>query len=173
MSEGGKPMGNNSPGNEGKNELFRDRVLRFGDTVLRVAFNRLQSLPDSEDIMQEVFLTLYTTDKEFESDEHLKAWLIRVAINKCKDLKKSFWNSRTEPISESTCFSLDQTDNSVLSEVKKLAPIYRDVVYLYYYEGYKINEIAQMTGVSINTASSRLKRARKKLGLILEGAEAF
>lgn len=153
------------------NELFRQRVQRFGDTVLRVAVNRLRNYSDAEDITQEVFLSLYKCGKEFESEEHLKAWLIRTTINKCIDLKKSFWFMRTEPISESLAYTLDNTDKSVLSELKKLSPVYRDVIYLYYYEGYKINEIASITGVSINTASSRLKRARKKLGMILEGVE--
>jgi len=153
------------------NDLFRKRVQLFGDTVLKVAFNRLQNYSDAEDITQEVFIALYSTHKEFENNEHLKAWLIRVTINKCNDLKKSFWQSHTEPLNENEAISFDQTNNFVLSELKKLAPAYRDVIYLYYYEGYKINEIAEMTGVSINTASSRLKRARKKLGLILGGAE--
>lgn len=154
------------------NNLFRYHVLKFSDTIFRVAFNRLQNFSDAEDILQEVFLALYTTEKDFDNEEHLKAWLIRVTINKCVDLRKSFWHSRTEAISESDAYSFDQTDNSLLSELKKLAPVYRDVIYLYYYEGYRINEIANMTGVSVNTASSRLKRGRKKLGLILEGAEA-
>ncbi|PKM63246.1 MAG: RNA polymerase sigma factor [Firmicutes bacterium HGW-Firmicutes-21] len=158
---------------EPSNELFRQRVQSFGDTVFKVAFNRLQNFSDAEDITQEVFIALYTTKSVFESDEHLKAWLIRVAINKCKDLRKSFWNTRTESLTDQVAYSLDQTDNTVLSELKKLSPVYRDSIYLYYYEGYKINEIAEITGVSINTASSRLKRARKKLGLILEGAKAI
>ena len=88
-------------------------------------------------------------------------------------MKKSFWHNRTEGIKESVAYTFDSTDSDVLSELKKLSPVYRDVIYLYYYEGYKINEIAVMTGVSTNTASSRLKRARKKLGLILEGAEVY
>ena len=116
-------------------------------------------------------MALYKCGKDFENDEHLKAWLIRTTINKSVDLKKSFWFLRTEPITKSLAYTLDETDKSVLSELKKLSPVYRDVIYLYYYEGYKINEIASITGVSINTASSRLKRARKKLGMILEGAE--
>lgn len=153
------------------NEIFRQRVQKFGDTVLRVAFSRLQNYSDAEDITQEVFIALYKAKKDFEDSEHLKAWLIRVAINKCKDLTKSFWYSRTLPIYETAAVSFDKTDISVLSELKKLKPVYRDAIYLYYYEGYKIKEIAEMTGVSVNTASSRLRRARKKLGLILEGAE--
>jgi RNA polymerase sigma-70 factor (ECF subfamily) len=153
------------------NELFRQRVQRFGDTVFRVAFNRLRNYSDAEDIAQEVFLALYKCGKDFESDEHLKSWLIRTTINKCVDLKRSFWFLRTEPISESMAYTLDEMDKSILSEIQKLSPVYRDVIYLYYYEGYQIGEIASITGVSVNTASSRLKRARKKLGLILEGVK--
>jgi RNA polymerase sigma factor (sigma-70 family) len=160
-----------SKDNSHYNELFRQRVQRFGDTVMRVAFNRLRNHSDAEDITQDVFLALYRCDKDFESEEHLKAWLIRTTINKCIDLKKSFWFLRTEPITESTVYTLDETDKSILSEIQKLAPVYRDVIYLYYYEGYQISEIASITGVGINTASSRLKRARKKLGMILEGVE--
>mgnify|MGYP001273947209 CR=1 FL=1 len=153
------------------NELFRQRVQRFGDTVLRVAFNRLRNYADAEDVAQEVFLALYQCGKDFESDEHLKAWLIRTTINKCVDLRRSFWFLRTEPLNESIMYTLDETDRSVLSEIRKLSPAYRDVIYLYYYEGYSIGEIASITGVSVNTASSRLKRARKKLGMILEGVD--
>lgn len=157
--------------NSQDNELFRQRVQWFGNTVFRVAFNRLRNYSDAEDITQEVFLALYKCGKDFDSDEHLKAWLIRTTINKCVDLKKSFWFLRTEPINETLAYTLDETDKTVLSEIQKLSPVYRDVIYLYYYEGYQINEIASITGVSVNTASSRLKRARKKLGMILEGEE--
>lgn len=157
--------------NSQDNELFRQRVQWFGNTVFRVAFNLLRNYSDAEDITQEVFLALYKCGKDFDSDEHLKAWLIRTTINKCVDLKKSFWFLRTEPINETLAYTLDETDKTVLSEIQKLSPVYRDVIYLYYYEGYQINEIASITGVSVNTASSRLKRARKKLGMILEGEE--
>lgn len=153
------------------NEIFRQRVQRFGDTVYRVAFNRLRNYSDAEDVAQEVFLALYKCGKHFDSDEHLKAWLIRTTINKCVDLKRSFWFLRTEPLNESLAYTLDEKDRSILSEIQRLSPVYRDVIYLYYYEGYSISEIASITGVSVNTASSRLKRARRKLGMILEGVD--
>lgn len=154
------------------NELFRMRVAEYSSTVLRVAFSRLQNYADAEDVTQEVFASLYLYEKDFESEEHLKAWLIKVAINKCSDLKRSFWHRKTEPLSEcALSIPFEEKDESVLQELKKLTPAYRDVIYLYYYEGYRIEEIASITQSNINTVSSRLKRARKKLGLLLTQAE--
>jgi RNA polymerase sigma-70 factor (ECF subfamily) len=144
-------------------------VQRFGDTVLRVAFNRLRNYSDAEDITQEVFLALYKCGKDFDSDEHLKAWLIRTAINKSIDLKKSFWFLRTEPITESLAYTLDETDKSVLSELKKLSPVYRDAIYLYYYEGYTSFEIAEMMKKPQSTIRNYLHEARNILKRKLSG----
>lgn len=145
---------------------------KFGDTVLRAAYACCGSYAEAEDITQDVFLQLHTKPQSFTDDEHLKAWLLRVAINKCKNFKRSFRISRTSSLdnaeTESVSYEMKTEDSSVLAEIKTLPKKYASVIYLYYYEGYNTREIAEMQGKSENTVSSLLRRGREKLRLELE-----
>lgn len=145
---------------------------KFGDTVLRAAYACCGNYSEAEDITQDVFLTLHSKPQTFKNDEHLKAWLIRSAINKCKNYKKSFRVSRTSPIddineNELKC-SFAPRDNEIRENISKLPKKYSSVIFLYYYEGYSIREIAGMLGKNENTISSLLQRGRKKLKIELE-----
>ena len=145
---------------------------RFGDTVLRAAYACCGSYAEAEDITQDIFLHLHAKPQSFSDDEHLKAWLLRVAINKCKNIRRSFRISRTgsletEDIS-SASYEMKTEDSSVLAEIMSLPEKYASVIYLYYYEGYNTREIADMQGKSENTVTSLLRRGRDKLKLELE-----
>ena len=113
-------------------------IERYGDTVRRLCMIHLKNHADTEDIFQTVFLKYLLSTVSFETQEHEKAWLIRVTINACKDLLKSFFRSRT--VSLDTL--LDQPaamapeHREVLEAVLALPQKYRDVVYLHYYEDY-------------------------------------
>ncbi|NLW78492.1 MAG: sigma-70 family RNA polymerase sigma factor [Ruminococcaceae bacterium] len=140
-------------------------VEQYSDMVLRIAYQNMQSRADAEDVAQDVFLRLLG-QPAFADETHLKAWLIRVTINRCKDVLKSAWRRKTVPI-EQDWPTMDNPDHAIMEELFQLKPDERDILYLFYYEKYTIAEIAQMLGKNLNTVNSRLSRARKKLRDIL------
>ena len=145
---------------------------RFGDTVLRTAFAMTGNYQEAEDITQEVFLNLHSKPQEFESDEHMKAWLLRSAINRCKNLRKSARMMRNSPLDEvlenTLSCELTPRDNEIREMIARLPEKYSSVIFLYYFEEYTIKEIALLTGKNENTVSSLLQRGRKKLKTELE-----
>ena len=126
---------------------------------------------DTEDIFQNVFLKYVLSTTVFESEEHEKAWFIRVTINACSDLLKSFFRSRT--VSLDTLLDqpaeLTETDRTVLDAVLALPPKYRDVVYLHYYEGYTAPQIGAILKKNVNTIYTLLTRAKQALRETLGG----
>lgn len=145
-------------------EEFIKKLFEYKDTVFRIAFSYTKNISDAEDISQEVFLKLYTTNNIPETPEQLKAWLIRVTINKSKDLLKSNWFSRRSDETDiSQQFTVNQSQSEILETVLSLPDKYKIVIHLYYYEGYSINEISEITGIKISTLQTRLQRGRKLL----------
>lgn len=140
-------------------------IDRYADTVRRLCVLHLKNSADTEDIFQTVFLKYALHTKPFESEEHEKAWFIRVTINACKDLLRSFFRSRTVPLDQ----VLEQPDDcpverrDVLEAVLALEPKYRQVVYLHYYEGYTAPQIGAILGRNVNTVCTLLTRARRML----------
>lgn len=130
----------------------------------------LKNYADTEDIFQTVFLKYVLSSVLFESEEHEKAWFIRVTINACKDLLKSFFRSRTAPLDEimEQPAKLPPDHREVLEAVLSLPQKYRDVVYLHYYEDYTAPQISRILGKNVNTIYTLLNRSkqllREKLG---------
>ncbi|SEH67908.1 RNA polymerase sigma-70 factor, ECF subfamily [Ruminococcus flavefaciens] len=145
---------------------------KYGNTVLRAAFAFCGSYAESEDIVQDVFLSLHTSPKTFNDDEHLKAWLLRVTINKCKNLKRSFRFSRTCSIDEleqsEAIYEISTEGRELRRQISELPRKYAEVIFLHYYEGYSIKEIAGILEKNENTVGSLLKRGREKLRAELE-----
>lgn len=145
---------------------------KFGNTVLRAAFAFSGSYAEAEDIVQDVFLSLHTQERTFNDDEHLKAWLLRVTINKCKNLRRSFRFSRTcslEELDSSEVICEMSTEGRELREqIAALPKKYAEIIFLHYYEGYSIKEIAEIVEKNENTVGSLLKRGRDKLRVELE-----
>jgi len=131
----------------------------------------LKSYTDTEDIFQTVFLKYVLSSAAFENEEHEKAWFIRVTINACKDLLKSFFRSRTVSLEEVLPQEAGVTDDhrEVLEAVLALPPKYRNVVYLHYYEGYTAAEIGKLLGKNENTVYTLLSRAKGQLRDTLGG----
>ena len=142
----------------------------YGDMIYRLALVRTRSAADAEDVMQDVFVELLTKCSCRDDPGHLKAWLIRVTVNKCRSLHRLAWRRKTVPLEE--CAELAGPEQSnVMEEIRQLPETMRNVIYLYYYEDYTIAEIAKILGKNANTVSSTLQRARRKLKDILEEGE--
>ena len=141
-------------------------IHKFHGTVYRLAYSYLKNPDDAEDVVQETFLRLYLSNTEFETDENIKAWLIRVAINLSKDMLKSSWfRGRTEL--DKDIPAKEKNEDTISEIIEKLKPEYRVVIFLFYYEGYSVREIAEMNEISVSAATTRLSRARKKLKKLL------
>lgn len=144
-------------------------VNTYSDLILRLSYTYLRSTQDGEDICQTVLLKLLTEDRVFESPEHERAWVVRVAINACKDELRAF-RRRAVPLDAAAEAEAPEPPRSeVLDAVMALPENYREAVYLFYYEGYSIDEIAALTGRSGAAVSAHLSRGRKKLKTMLEG----
>lgn len=143
----------------------------YADTVRRICFMYLKNDADVEDVFQEVFLKYLLHPSSFESDAHEKAWLIRVAINVCKDVLKSFFRRRVRSLEEINTepFYMQEEEKELLEVVLQLPSKYRNVIYLFYYEGYTAVEIAGILKRSENTIYTWLDRARKELRKQLGG----
>lgn len=146
-------------------------VERYSDTLRRLCMIHLKNQADSEDILQTVFLKYVLSSTVFQSEEHEKAWLIRVTLNACKDLLKSFFRSRTVSIDElvEQPSTLSSEHREVLQAVLALPGKYRDVVYLHYYEGYTAPEIGRILGKNVNTIYTLLARSKRMLQESLGG----
>ena len=149
-------------------------VDAYADMVQRICFYHLKNKADTEDIFQNVFLKYMLSDMEFQDEEHKKAWIIRVAVNACKDFLKSFFRQRTVPLdamNETAVYPLDG-EKEVFEAVLTLPGKYKDVIYLHYFEGYSAAEISTILGKKENTIYSLLSRGR---GLLREklGGEEF
>lgn len=140
-------------------------IERYSDTVRRICMIYLKNYADTEDIFQTVFLKYVLSSVSFESGEHEKAWFIRVTINACKDLMKSFFRSRTisldEVMEQSTKLSPDYSE--VLEALFSLPQKYRDVVYLHYFEDYTAPQISRILGKNVNTIYTLLTRSKQML----------
>lgn len=148
-------------------------VDEYSDIIRRLCMLHLKNYADTEDIFQTVFLKYALSSVEFENKEHEKAWLIRVTINACKDLLKSFFRKRTVSIDQliEQPAPLPQDHRDVLEAVLSLPKKYKDVVYLYFYEGYTAPQISKILGKNVNTVYTLLTRSKKILKTKLGGDE--
>lgn len=152
-------------------EAVREAIDRYADMVKRICIIHLKNEADTEDIFQTVFLKYAMSDVAFTNETHEKAWLIRVTLNACKDLLKSFFRKRTVPLDAYVEQNgiVDAAHSEVLEAVLSLPEKYRRVVYLHYYEGYTAPEIAEILGIKENTVYTQLTRGRALLRDVLGG----
>ena len=146
-------------------------VELYAEMVRRICFYHLKNYADTEDIFQTVFLKYLLYDKAFATAEHEKAWLIRVAVNACKDHLKSFFRRKTVPLevlAEEADY-INEEQRSILHSVLSLPDKYPDVIYLHYYEGYNAAEIGAILSKKENTVYSLLSRGRAILKETLGG----
>lgn len=142
----------------------------YGNLVYRLCFVYLKNKPDVDDAYQDIFLKLMEKKPVFENDEHLKAWLIKVATNHCKNMLRFQMFHRNEEVTEDIPDRQTPSD-SMLSRVMALPLKYRNVIYLHYYEGYKTKEIALMLKKNEATIRTNLMRAKDALRKEMEKEE--
>ena len=142
-------------------------VSLYRQTVFRCAYCSLKSYSEAEDITQEVFLSLYTYNGTFNDDHHVKAWLLRVTMNKCRNLLKSAFRKLSVPFEEAGDKAVFEEKNELLELVMTLKPKLRTPLYMYYYEEYSVKEIAELLGEKETTITTRLSRGRQKLRELL------
>lgn len=147
------------------NEFQAKRLIDlYADLILRISYSYLKQTCDAEDICQTVFLKYLTTEPKFDSIEHEKAWIIRTAINACKDHLKSAFFRRTAPLEEAAAMAAPAVpDSEILDALNTLPKNYRVSLYLFYYEEYSAKEIAEVLGRSEATINQYLSRGRRKL----------
>lgn len=147
---------------------FNEKYDRYCNLVYRTAYQYLFNVQLSEDVMQETFVKLLTCSKNFNDDEHEKAWLLRVTINLCKNTlkSKSYQNLelKNDVVSYENSFE-ENSDNKIdiSSYLKQLNSEQRTAIYLYYFERLKIKEISKVMKIKENTIKSHLKRAKENL----------
>lgn len=152
-------------------EEVNHALEKYADMIRRVCFYHLKNHADTEDVFQNVFLKYMLYDGAFESAEHEKAWLLRVAINDCKDILKSFFRRNMVPLDavQELEAEVPEGHREVLEAVLSLPKRYKDVIYLHYFEGYTASEIGSILGKKENTVYSLLSRGRGMLKKELGG----
>lgn len=143
---------------------------QYRDRLFAAAFQVCGNAADAEDAAQEALLRYHLSDKQFESQEHIRAWLLRVAINWAKNTSRSFWRRNTVPLEEyMETLEFDcQESREIFREVMALPEKYRLVIHLYYYEDYSVQEIGRILGISESNVKVRLSRGRQMLKATLQ-----
>ncbi len=150
-------------------ERAEELVARYTDMLLRIGYTWLGDLDDAQDVCQMALIKAWEADRSFPSPQEEKAWMIRVAVNLCKDWKKSAWVRRRARLEEGVDLAAAPPPEGGMVELVQTLPLkYRQVVYLRYFEGYQVQEIAGLLGVAPAAVSNRLSRARRKLKQLCE-----
>lgn len=146
-------------------------VEAYADPILRLCLTYSLTREDAQDICQDIFLGLLEDNRQFEDGEHEKAFVLRCAINACKDLLRSAGRRRTVPMDQAERLPAPEREDNPLPEaIRALPRHYGAALYLFYYEGYSLDEIAKLCGCTPAAARKRLSRARKLLAEKLEVA---
>ena len=145
-------------------ETYRDRLFA-------AAFQVCGNAADAEDAAQEALLRYHISEKQFESEQHIRAWLLRVAINCAKNVSRSFFRRNTVPLEDyMDSLEFDSGESrEIFREVMNLPETYRLVIHLYYYEDYSVAEIGRILGLTESNVKVRLSRGRQKLKKALQG----
>ena len=140
-------------------------VEKYQNNLYAVAFNVCKNAHDAEDVVQDTFIQYLSQKKQFESEQHIRAWLIRVAINKAKNKTTSFFRRNTLPLEDyvETLQFESQESFEIFDAVMHLPPKYRIVIHLFYYEDYSVKEIAEILRLTQSNVKVRLSRGRMLL----------
>lgn len=148
-------------------------LTRFGDSILRYAYTYLHNMSDAEEVLQDTLVQFLKTAPEFESENHEKAWLLRVAANLSKNRIRYNKLRETDELNEELVAEEREDLSFVWEAVKSLPVKYREVIHLFYHEGYQTAQIAKVLGRNESTVRSDLRRGREKLKEVLKGEYGF
>ncbi len=151
-------------------QTVQELVALYQNNLFAAAFNVCKNAQDAEDIVQDTFIQYYTMRKEFDNEQHIRAWLLRVAINKAKNANHTFWRRNKlslDDYMETLTFETPQSEN-LFETVMQLPEKYRIVIHLYYYEDYSVREIADILRISESNVKVRLSRGRSLLKEVLK-----
>ncbi|MGG0668242.1 sigma-70 family RNA polymerase sigma factor [Lederbergia citrisecunda] len=165
-----------------KEQLLEKVMIEYGNELVRLAFSYVKEVENAKDIVQNAFIKCYKNLDSFRYDAQLKTWLYRITINECKDYLKS-WNYKMVQVksfvNETAKSILPSTEKAVIDkynneEIKdtifSLPKVYREVVYLYFYESLKTEEISEVLDIPVNTVKTRLRRAKQRLEPMIKEA---
>ncbi|MBU3129106.1 sigma-70 family RNA polymerase sigma factor [Clostridium tagluense] len=149
-------------------------ISEYGDSLLRMCFIYLKDIHLAEDAVQDTFIKVYKSYSKFKGHSEEKTWIMRIAINVCKNyLRSSWWKRINETVNldniPASTIDGSTQDDALLLEIMKLSPKYKEVILLFYYQDMKIREISEVLQTPESTISVRLKRAREKLKIKLKG----
>ena len=148
-------------------------LTRFGDSILRYAYTYLHNMSDAEEVLQDTLMQFLKTAPEFESENHEKAWLLRVAANLSKNRIRYNKLRETDELNDELVAEEREDLSFVWEAVKSLPVKYREVIHLFYHEGYQTAQIAKIHGRNESTVRSDLRRGREKLKEVLKGEYDF
>ena len=150
---------------------YEQTVRKYAQNVSSACMMRLQNWADAEDCFQNTFIKLYQKSPDFKDENHLKAWLLRVAINECKNLLRDSRRHLSLDAALQLPAPSAEDDADLSWALMKLDPDYREVIYLHYVEQMKVREIADVLGKNPNTVKTLLHRGREKLKAIYSGGD--
>lgn len=143
---------------------------QYQNNLYAAAFHICRDAEEAEDIVWDTFFQYHTSKKEFEDEQHIRAWLLRVAINKAKNANKKFWRIHRVPLEEymeTLVFETPQSER-LFETVMRLPEPYRIVIHLFYFEDYAVRDIARILRISESNVKTRLSRGRKRLKEVLK-----
>lgn len=150
-------------------DKFSEKFCLYGDMLFRICMVYLGNKEDVEEAMQEAFIKLIHKCPQFTSDEHEKAWLIRIATNICKDMLRSVWHRRVIKMVDIENYYDNPSDIYIMEEILKLPAKYKAVIHLYYFEDFSVMQISETLKITVSAVKMRLKRGRDILKIELEG----
>ncbi len=152
-------------------------VDKYLNDIIRIAYSYLHNLEDAQDAAQQAFITYLQKKPEFESENHAKAWLIKVSVNICRNILRSPHNTRraelTETLAADNPIEMSDEEEAMLKAVQALKQPYQEVIHLYYYEDYSTEEIAEFLNIPSATVRSRLARARAHIKKSFKGGQTL
>ena len=143
-------------------------VMEYSNMLFKICMVILCNEQDAQDAIQETFCRYIERSPDFQDREHEKAWLIKVATNKCRDIHRHRFRHPQIAIEEITAYCEMPEQSEILTELLRLPHKLKTVIYLHYIEGYKNSEIADMLGISVDAVKKRMQRGREELRLTLE-----
>ena len=155
-------------------QSLEELIEAYQKSMYAAAFNICRNTDDANDVVQDTFIQYYTTKKQFQDEEHLKAWLLRVAINRAKDISRSFWKKNRlsiEDYADAVPFE-SREETGLFEAVMRLPEKYREVIHLYYYEDLSIKETARILRITEGSVKMRLSRGRSFLRDVFKEEES-